>query len=162
MVNIPARLLLNPVHFLSLGGGSGLSPWAPGTAGTLVAVPLYLLISGLPLMWYLGVVIFGFLLGIYLCETTSQALGVHDHSGIVWDEVIGFWITMTLVPVTWYWIVAGFVLFRFFDIVKPWPIRQVDKQVHGGFGIMLDDVLAGFYALICLQVLLFLVSRTQL
>lgn len=158
MTKIPARLLLNPIHFLSLGGGSGLSPWAPGTAGTVVAIPLYLVISGLPLSVYLALVCLGFLLGIYLCGATSQALGVHDHGGIVWDEVIGFCITMIWVPVTWYWIVAGFMLFRFFDILKPWPIRLVDRRVHGGFGIMFDDVLAGVYALICMQLLVYAVE----
>lgn len=149
-------MLLNPIHFLSLGGGSGLSPFAPGTAGTFIAVPLYLLISELPITWYLSVVVVGFVIGIYLCGATSRALGVHDHSGIVWDEIIGFFITMIWVPVTWYWILAGFLLFRFFDVVKPWPIRQADKQVQGGFGIMIDDVLAGIYALICLQLLVFI------
>ncbi len=160
MVKIPVRLLLNPVHLLSVGFGSGLAPKAPGTAGTVVAIPLFLLIAELPLIWYLGIVVFGFLLGIYLCEATSKALGVHDHSGIVWDEIIGFFITMTLVPLTWYWLLAGFLLFRFFDIVKPWPIRQADKNLHGGFGIMFDDVLAGLYALGCLHLLVLLFPGT--
>ena len=126
----------------------------------MVAIPLFLLIAELPLIWYLGIVVFGFLLGIYLCEATSKALGVHDHSGIVWDEIIGFFITMTLVPLTWYWLLAGFLLFRFFDIVKPWPIRQADKNLHGGFGIMFDDVLAGLYALGCLHLLVLLFPGT--
>ena len=152
--------MLNPVHLLSVGFGSGLSPKAPGTAGTVVAIPLYLLIAEFPLIWYLAIVVFGFLLGVYLCEATSKALGVHDHSGIVWDEIIGFFITMTLVPLTWYWLLAGFLLFRFFDIVKPWPIRQADKNLHGGFGIMFDDVLAGFYALGCLHLLVLLFPGT--
>ncbi len=156
MVKIPVRLLLNPVHLLAVGFGSGLSPKAPGTAGTLVAIPLFLLVADLPLIWYMAIVVIGFLLGIYLCEATSKALGVHDHSGIVWDEIIGFFITMTLVPLTWYWLLAGFLLFRFFDIVKPWPIRQADKNLHGGFGIMFDDVLAGLYALGCLHLLIVL------
>jgi len=138
---------------LSLGFGSGLSPYAPGTMGTLVAIPLYLLLSQLELMPYLIVVVAGFLIGIYLCDKTSKALGVHDHSGIVWDEIIGYWITMTAVPaLTWQWIVAGFVLFRFFDIVKPWPVKIADKRVPGGFGIMFDDLLAGLYALACMQI----------
>lgn len=156
MVKIPARLLFNPVHLLSVGFGSGLSPRAPGTAGTVVAIPLYLLIAELPLGWYLAIVLLGFVVGVYLCEATSKALGVHDHSGIVWDEIIGFLITMILVPVTWYWVLAGFLIFRFFDIVKPWPIRQADKNLHGGFGIMFDDVLAGIYALGCLHLLIVL------
>ena len=146
-------MLSNPIHLLSLGFGSGLSPYAPGTMGTLVSIPLYLLLSRLELLPYLIVVVAGFLLGIYLCDKTSKALGVHDHSGIVWDEIIGYWITMIAVPaVTWQWILAGFVLFRFFDIVKPWPVKIADKRVPGGFGIMFDDLLAGLYALACIQI----------
>jgi phosphatidylglycerophosphatase A len=145
-------MLSSPVHLLSLGFGSGLSPHAPGTMGTLVAIPLYLLLSRLELWPYLIVVAAGFLLGIYVCDKTSKALGVHDHSGIVWDEIIGYWITMIAIPaVTWQWILAGFVLFRFFDIVKPWPVKIADKRVPGGFGIMFDDLLAGLYALACIQ-----------
>jgi phosphatidylglycerophosphatase A len=151
---IPASLLRHPIHLLSLGFGSGLSPFAPGTMGTLVAIPLYLLIAHLPLPIYLGIILLGFTLGVYFCHVTSEALGVHDHPGIVWDEVIGFWITMIAVPVVnWQWIIAGFVLFRFFDIVKPWPVKLADKRLPGGFGIMFDDVLAGIYALICMQML---------
>jgi phosphatidylglycerophosphatase A len=151
---IPAKLLRHPIHLLSLGFGSGLSPYAPGTMGTLVAIPLYLLIAHLPLTIYLGIIIVGFVLGVYFCHLTSEALGVHDHPGIVWDEVIGFWITMIAVPVlNWQWIAAGFVLFRFFDIIKPWPVKLADKRLPGGFGIMFDDVLAGIYALICMQLL---------
>jgi phosphatidylglycerophosphatase A len=146
-------MLSSPVHLLSLGFGSGLSPHAPGTMGTLVAIPLYLLLSRLELWPYLIVVAAGFLLGVYVCDKTSKALGVHDHSGIVWDEIIGYWITMIAIPaVTWQWILAGFVLFRFFDIVKPWPVKIADKRVPGGFGIMFDDLLAGLYALACIQI----------
>ncbi len=146
-------MLSNPIHLLSLGFGSGLSRYAPGTMGTLVAIPLYLLLSQLELLPYLIVVAAGFLLGIYVCDKTSKALGVHDHSGIVWDEIIGYWITMVAIPaVTWQWILAGFVLFRFFDIVKPWPVKIADKRVPGGFGIMFDDLLAGLYALACIQI----------
>jgi phosphatidylglycerophosphatase A len=152
-------MLLNPIHLLSLGFGSGLSPYAPGTMGTLVAIPLYLLLSQLELLTYLIVVVAGFLIGIYLCDKTSKALGVHDHSGIVWDEFIGYWITMIAIPaVTWQWILAGFVLFRLFDIAKPWPVKVADKRVPGGFGIMLDDLLAGLYALACIQVFWFLMA----
>lgn len=150
---IPVSMLSNPIHLLSLGFGSGLSPFAPGTMGTLVAIPLYLLLSQFELLLYLTVVAAGFLVGIYLCDKTSKALGVHDHSGIVWDEIIGYWITMIAVPaLTWQWILAGFVLFRFFDIVKPWPVKIADKRVPGGFGIMFDDLLAGLYALACMQI----------
>ncbi|MCZ6488824.1 MAG: phosphatidylglycerophosphatase A [Gammaproteobacteria bacterium] len=146
-------MLSNPIHFLSLGFGSGLSPYAPGTMGTLVAIPLYLLLSQLELVPYLIVVAAGFFIGVFLCHKTSKALGVHDHSGIVWDEFIGYWITMIAIPaVTWQWILAGFLLFRFFDIVKPWPVKLADKRITGGFGIMIDDLLAGLYAFACLQI----------
>lgn len=145
-------MLRNPLHLLSLGFGSGLSPHAPGTMGTLVAVPLYLMLSRLELIAYLIAIASGFILGIYVCDYTSKALGVHDHSGIVWDEIIGYWIAMIAVPApTWQWILTGFVLFRFFDIVKPWPVNLADKHLPGGFGIMIDDVLAGLYAFACIQ-----------
>ena len=146
----------NPVHFLAFGFGAGLAPKAPGTAGTLVAVPLYLLlINTLNLYAYLGVVGAAFILGIYLCGRTAADLGVHDHGGIVWDEFVGFWITMILVPPTWYWLLAGFVLFRCFDILKPFPIGLLDKKVQGGFGIMLDDVIAGVFAGVMLHIAIF-------
>lgn len=158
MIKIPPKLLLNPLHFLSLGFGSGLSPYAPGTCGTLIAIPLYLLMVQLAWPYYLAIVIVGFAVGVYLCHYTSIALGVHDHSGIVWDEIIGFWITMIAVPVSWQWILAGFVLFRVFDILKPWPVKIADAKMKGGFGIMFDDVLAGIYALACLHLGLLVVA----
>jgi len=151
-------MLGNPLHLLSLGFGSGLSPYAPGTMGTLVSIPLYLIFARLGLPWYLLIVAIGFGVGIFLCQYTSEVLGVDDHSGIVWDEFIGFWITMIAVPVSWPWIVAGFVLFRFFDILKPWPVKVADAKIKGGFGVMFDDVLAGLYALGCLHLGLFWLS----
>jgi len=151
-------LLRNPLHLLSLGFGSGLSPFAPGTCGTLVAIPLYLLLAQLPLWYYLAAVAVAFAIGFYLCGYTSAALGEHDHSGIVWDEFVGFWITMIAVPATWQWILAGFVLFRLFDIVKPWPVKVADAKMKGGFGIMFDDLLAALYAVIVLQIALWVHS----
>lgn len=151
---IPARMLGHPIHLLSLGFGSGLSPIAPGTMGTLVAIPLYWLVAGVGLGNYLLITLFAALLGIYLCGATARALGVHDHGGIVWDEIVGYFITMTAVPFSWQWALVGFLLFRFFDILKPWPIRKVDRQVGGGLGIMLDDIMAGIYAWMVLQLLM--------
>ncbi len=133
-------------QFLAFGFGSGLSPKAPGTAGTVAAIPLFLLMSQLNLPLYSGLVVLGAALGIYLCDAASRELGVHDHPGIVWDEFVGYWITMWALPVTWQTVLAGFVAFRIFDIAKPWPIRWLDKHVHGGFGIMVDDMLAGLFA----------------
>lgn len=146
-----SALLKRPIHFLAFGFGSGLSPKAPGTAGTLVAIPLYLLMAELPFALYLALLVVTFVLGVYLCGKTSHELGVHDHSGIVWDEFVGYWITMIMAPSGWLWIVIGFGLFRLFDVLKPWPISWCDKHIHGGFGIMIDDVLAGVMALIALQ-----------
>ncbi len=143
--------LVDVRHFLALGLGSGLAPKAPGTVGTLVAVPLYLLLQGLPLWAYLLTLVLAFALGVWLCEVTARNLGVHDHPGIVWDEFVGYWLTMTAAPSGVQWLVLGFILFRLFDIIKPWPIRQADRHLGGGFGIMFDDVLAGIYAWLVLQ-----------
>lgn len=136
----------NPIHLLAFGFGSGLLPKAPGTYGTLVAIPIYLLLAPLPLIYYAALVSLAFFIGIWLCEVTSRDLGVHDHGGIVWDEIVGYLVTMVLAPSGWIWLLLGFLLFRFFDIVKPWPIRWIDKQVGGGFGIMVDDLIAGVFA----------------
>lgn len=152
-VSIPGLNLRNPVHLLAFGFGSGVLPFAPGTFGTLVAVPLYLLLQPLPLLSYLATLLVAFIAGVWLCEKTSRDLGVHDHGGIVWDEIVGYLLTMTFAPQGWVWLLLGFVLFRLFDIFKPWPIRSIDRQVKGGFGIMLDDVLAAIYALLILQLI---------
>lgn len=151
MSKVPPSVFRNPVHFLAFGLGSGAVPKAPGTFGTLAAVPLYLLLSLLPLNVYLLVLIAAFGLGIWICEKTSHDLGVHDHGGIVWDEFVGFWLTMVAVPNGWPYVVAGFLLFRFFDILKPFPINYFDRHIKGGLGIMLDDAVAGSFAWLCLQ-----------
>lgn len=143
-------LLKNPVHLLAFGFGSGLARKAPGTFGTLAAIPIFLLICQLPHLYYVLFVVVTGLVGIYLCGKTASDLRVHDHGGIVWDEMVGFWITMMFIPVSWHSILAGFLLFRLFDIWKPFPIRWLDKQVKGGFGIMIDDVLAGIFSWLCL------------
>ncbi len=140
----------NPWHFLGFGFGSGLAKFAPGTFGTLAAIPLYLLLVQFPWWLYAALTLLAFFVGIKICQITSDDLKVHDFSGIVWDEFVGFWITLFLIPFDWKWVLVGFILFRFFDIVKPWPISYLDKHVEGGFGIMIDDVLAGVYAWICL------------
>ena len=140
----------NPWHFLAFGFGSGLAKFAPGTFGTLAAIPVYLLLVQLPELLYAAFTLAAFYAGITICQLTSDDLKVHDFSGIVWDEFVGFWITMFMIPLDWKWVLLGFVLFRFFDIVKPWPIRLLDKKVEGGFGIMIDDVLAGIYAWVVL------------
>jgi phosphatidylglycerophosphatase A len=152
----PKGFFKDPINILAFGFGSGCAPKAPGTFGTLAAVPLYLLLEPLPAVYYLLVCLLAFGLGVWFCGHASKALGVHDHGGIVWDEFVGYWITMFMAPNGWEWIVFGFVLFRVFDIWKPWPIKVIDQNVHGGFGIMIDDVLAGVYAGIILQVVAYL------
>jgi phosphatidylglycerophosphatase A len=150
---LSARLLRHPVDFLALGFGSGLVPQGPGTAGTLVAIPLYLLLAPLPLAVYLALVGILFVIGIPICEHTARRMGVHDHPAIVWDEIVGYLATMTFAPAGWPWIIAGFALFRLFDIAKPWPIRLLDRKVGGGLGIMIDDLLAAVFAAAVLQLL---------
>ena len=157
IANLRQRVLHSPVLLLAFGFGSGLAPKAPGTIGTLAAIPLYLLLAKLPLISYAIVVLLSFMVGCWLCGEAAKQLGVHDFGGIVWDEFVGYWITMFAAPAGWLWITLGFVLFRLFDIWKPWPIRLADKQVQGGLGIMLDDVLAGLYAWLCLQALAYFV-----
>lgn len=139
-------VIRNPVRWLALGFGSGLVPRIPGTVGTLVGIPLVVLASPLPIWGYLGLLTSLFILGVWLCGQTARYLGTHDHPVIVWDEIVGYMIAMTGAPMSWWSIFAGFVLFRFFDIFKPWPIRWLDQNVEGGFGIMVDDAVAGIYA----------------
>jgi phosphatidylglycerophosphatase A len=146
-------LLKHPVDFLSLGFCCGLLPKGPGTAGTVVAIPVYLLLEPLTLNMYIALVVALFLVGIPICAHTARRMGVHDHPGIVWDEIVGYLVTMTFAPPGWFWIAAGFVLFRLFDIAKPWPIRALDRNVGGGFGIMVDDLLAGIFAAVVLQLM---------
>jgi len=141
-----AQLLRSPTLMLAFGFGSGLSPKAPGTMGTLAAIPLWWLLAQLPLSTYLVVVLIAAVAGIVICGRAADRLGVHDHGGIVWDEFVGFWIAMAALPVTWQSLILGFVLFRLFDILKPWPISWLDRRVSGGFGIMIDDVIAGLAA----------------
>lgn len=154
----PGQLLRNPLQLLAFGFGSGLAPKAPGTAGTLVAVVLFLPMAQLSLVFYSLLVALAALVGIWICGAASRQLGVHDHGGIVWDEFVGFWITMWAVPLDWVWVLAGFALFRFFDVVKPWPIGFLDKRVGGGFGIMIDDVIAGVMACAVLHLCLALLG----
>jgi len=150
--------LLNPVHFLALGFGSGLAPKMPGTFGTLAALPLVVLLSYYSsFSAYLIVTLLVSVVGIWICGKAAEDMGVHDDSSIVWDEVAGMLITMLAVPLSWQTLLVGFVLFRFFDILKPWPISYLDKHVHGGFGIMIDDVLAGLFAMGILHIGLYFI-----
>lgn len=143
--------LKTPSGLLAFGFGSGLSPFAPGTAGTVAAIPFAIAIKHLDSMWFWLALLTAFVLGVWLCGRVSEKLGVHDHGGIVWDEMVGYWLAVAFVPTGWEWLLAAFVIFRFFDIAKPWPIKQLDRHVTGGFGIMIDDVLAAVYTMVILQ-----------
>ena len=140
------RLMRDPIHLLAFGFGAGLSPWAPGTFGTLIAVPMVLFVMQFGLAAHLVFAVVASLFGIYITGESARRLDVHDHPGIVWDEIAGFALTMLTVPANFYWTVAGFTLFRVLDIWKPWPIREADHSLRGGLGIMLDDILAGIFA----------------
>jgi len=156
---IPAKLVFtNPVNFLAFGFGSGLAPKAPGTFGTLACIPLYLLLTDLSLAYYIIVCGLVSAIGIYICGYAADALKTHDHPGIVWDEFAGYLITMIGVSLSWSNILMGFVLFRIFDIFKPWPISWLDRTVSGGLGIMIDDIVAGLFALAALHSILYFVS----
>lgn len=152
----PPSIWRNPVHFLAFGFGSGAVPKGPGTAGTVVAMAIYYVVPPLPPLAQVLVIVVSLVFGIWICGKTATDLGVHDHGGIVWDEFVGYWITMFMAPTGWVWPLIGFVLFRILDIFKPWPIKWVDKQVKGGMGIMLDDVLAGIMAALCIQAIVIL------
>jgi phosphatidylglycerophosphatase A len=140
------RLLRDPIHFFAFGFGAGLSPFAPGTFGTLIAVPIVLFVQQFGLLAHVLFAVASCLFGIYVCGESARRLDVHDHPGIVWDEIAGYTVTMLAAPPDWYWFVCGFVLFRILDIVKPWPIREADHSLAGGLGIMLDDIIAGVFA----------------
>lgn len=147
-------LFSHPAHFLAFGFGSGLASKAPGTFGTLVAFPMY---------WYLAprltdgvfllVLVWAFAIGVWVCDKTGKALGVADYGGMVWDEVVAFVLVLFFTPPGWQWSLLAFMLFRFFDIVKPPPIRYFDSNWHGGLGVMFDDLLAAGYALLCLALI---------
>jgi phosphatidylglycerophosphatase A len=147
MRKIRASQLKDPIVAIALGLGSGLAPKAPGTAGTLLAVPLCMALQNLSLMIYGVITVIITVAGIYVCSYSIVKLGEHDHPAIVIDEIAGYLITMLAVPQGWEWLLAGFVLFRFFDVLKPWPISWLDKNVKGGLGIMVDDVVAGIASL---------------
>lgn len=146
-----AQIVKDPTLFLAFGFGSGLSKAMPGTMGTIAAIPVYLALLQTSNTIYLLATLIITGLGIWICDQAAKKLNVHDFGGIVWDEIAGFLITMLGISYSWQSLLAGFVLFRFFDIVKPWPIKWLDRYVVGGFGIMLDDVVAGLFAAIVLR-----------
>lgn len=145
------QVLRDPVLFLGFGFGSGLAPRAPGTAGSLLALPLVALAMTQGTLVYALITLTVLVAGVWLCGESARRIRTHDHPGIVWDEFGGMFVTFFAVPATWQWLLLGFVLFRIFDIAKPWPIRELDHSIHGGLGIMLDDVVAGLFALATLH-----------
>lgn len=152
-------LLSHPAHFLGLGFGTGLAPKAPGTFGTLAALPLFALLMQLPEASHLVILAFIFLIGIPICGITGRNLGVSDHGGIVWDEIFAYMLVLEFTPKAWEWWLVAFLLFRLFDIWKPFPIRQCDRTLHGGLGVMFDDLLAAIYAIAALKGLQWLVMH---
>lgn len=149
-------ILRHPAGWIATGLGSGLSPFAPGTAGSAAALLPWLLLRELPPGWYLAVVLAAFMLGVWASHVVVQRMGIEDPGVIVWDEFVGQWITLLPLlagPAGWPWILLGFFLFRIFDVLKPWPVSLADRHVRGGLGVMLDDVLAGVYAALALVVI---------
>lgn len=153
---VPKSIWKNPIHFIACGFGVGAIPYAPGTFGTLLAIPLYFLLTLLSLPFYILITFFLVLIGIPLCDITNRDFGVDDHPAAVWDEFASFPIVMIGVPSTWYYLLLGFLLFRFFDILKPGVIGWLDRNIHGGLGAMLDDVVAALFSLMILQIVIHL------
>jgi phosphatidylglycerophosphatase A len=147
-------LLAHPAHFIALGFGSGLAPKAPGTFGTLLGVLLAWPFFMLPTNWQAPVLFGFFMLGIWCCDKAGKALGVADHGSIVWDEIVAIILVLAFTPLNWLWWLGAFLLFRLFDICKPFPIRELDSKLKNGFGVMLDDILAALYSLLCILGLL--------
>lgn len=159
-VFLPNRhfLLHHPAHFLALGFGSGLVPKVPGTFGSLAALPLYAALMWLPLPLELAIIAALFFLGIPICRKAGAALGVTDHGSIVWDEIIAMLLVLSLTPPHWTWWLAAFLLFRLYDIGKPFPICLCDTRLPGGLGVMFDDLIAALYTIASLQVLQWLIA----
>lgn len=153
-VPIPQSVWTNPIHFIACGFGLGLFPIMPGTIGTLLGVVLVFIFAKFSLLTYIILTVLFVVAGVWLCGVTNRDFGTKDHPAIIWDEIATFPIVMIAVPLTWYYLLIGFVLFRIFDIWKPEPIGWIDRNVPGGFGVMLDDVLAALASLIILQIII--------
>jgi len=143
----------HPAHFIAFGFGAGLAPFAPGTAGTLLAFPIsWLLGRGYQPLELLAVIALLFAIGVWACELTGRHLGISDHGAMCWDEIVAFLLVLALVPPDPWWQAAAFFLFRAFDVLKPPPIRELELRLRGGFGVMLDDLLAAGYTLLVLAI----------
>ena len=151
--------LTNPIHLLAVGLGSGMSPIMPGTMGSAMAIPFWLLFNGLQPYLYWVLIVVAFIFGCFLCQKTSDDTHTHDSGHIVWDEFVGMWITLFFIPqISVLWIAIAFFAFRVFDMAKPWPIRWFDKRVPGGFGIMVDDVIAAIFSSVTVYVIALLIK----
>ncbi|AHN27340.1 Phosphatidylglycerophosphatase A [Gilliamella apicola] len=151
--------LTNPIHLLAVGLGAGMSPIMPGTMGSAMAIPLWLLFNGLQPYLYWVLIVVAFIFGCFLCQKTSDDTHTHDSGHIVWDEFVGMWITLFFIPqISVLWVAIAFVAFRVFDMAKPWPIRWFDKRVPGGFGIMVDDVIAAIFSSVTVYVITLLIK----
>lgn len=151
--------LTNPIHLLAVGLGAGMSPIMPGTMGSAMAIPLWLLFNGLQPYLYWVLIVVAFIFGCFLCQKTSDDTHTHDSGHIVWDEFVGMWITLFFIPqISVLWVAIAFVAFRVFDMAKPWPIRWFDKRVPGGFGIMVDDVIAAIFSSVTVYVIALLIK----
>lgn len=153
------KMASDPRYLIALGFGSGLVPRAPGTAGSMVAIPFALLFGLAGDIAYALIVVATLMIGIRLCDRVAAELGSKDPGVIVIDEFVGMWITLFMLPKGWYWLIAGFVLFRFFDILKPWPVNWFDRHLPGGSGIMMDDVAAGIYSFALIQIAAFVIAQ---
>ena len=151
MSSVKDKVFSRPDYFLAFGLGSGLSPKAPGTVGSLVGLLLFIPLLHLPVVAQIAIIAGGFAFGCWICDRVANDMSIKDPGGIVWDEFVGMWIVMLWLPAGWVWLVVAFLLFRVFDILKPWPVSLADRALKGGLGIMVDDVLAGLYALGVLQ-----------
>ncbi len=154
---LPNSIWKNPWHFIAFGFGTGAIPIAPGTFGTLIAIPLYLFLTSYSQTTYIAMTAAITFFSIWLCEKVSRETESHDHQGMCIDEIVGYLVTMIHAPYGWQWMLLGFILFRIFDIWKPWPIRQLDQQVKGGLGMILDDVAAGVYSLLIIQLVAWII-----
>lgn len=150
---VPAAVWTNPLYFIGFGFGSGAMPFAPGTFGTLMTIPFYLALQHLALPYYLAFCLLFIAASSWLCDKLSRDIAVHDHPGMCIDEFAGFFVTMINAPFGWGWVLTGFLLFRFFDIIKPWPISFLDKTLKGGFGMVFDDVVAGLFSCVIIQLI---------
>ena len=150
---VPAAIWQRPLYFIAFGFGSGAIPCAPGTFGTLLAIPFYLLLQHLPPVLYITFVVLFCAASMWISERVSNEIKVHDHPGMNLDEFAGFFVTMIFAPVGWQWIVLGFLLFRLFDIWKPWPINWLDEKIQGGFGMVIDDIVAGLFSFVVIQLI---------